>query len=70
VFSDVSPQFFFLRAANRRLPPSPMNVRLERSLITLLANELPHHGAADRETRGQDRIAPLLVPVCANNSLP
>jgi hypothetical protein len=47
-----------------------MNVRLERSLITLLANELPHHGTTDRETDRQHRIAPLLVPVRADNLFP
>jgi hypothetical protein len=47
-----------------------MNVRLERSLVTLLANELPHYGAADQEAGGQNRIAPLLVPIRADNPLP
>jgi hypothetical protein len=70
VFSDVSPQFFFQRTADRRLPPSPMNVRLERSFVTLLANEFPHYGAANREAGGQNRIAPLLVPIRADDPLP
>jgi hypothetical protein len=47
-----------------------MNVRLQRSLITLLANELPHHGAADREAGGQYRITAFLVPVRTDYPLP
>jgi hypothetical protein len=47
-----------------------MNVRLERSFVTLLANQLSHYGAADREAGGQNRIAPLLVPIRADNPLP
>jgi hypothetical protein len=46
-----------------------MDSRRERSLLPLLADELPHHGPAYRETRGQHRVAALLIPIGTDNPL-
>jgi len=70
MFANVSLESFFLLAANGRLPATPMNLRLEGSLVTLLTNELSYHRATHRETHCQHGIASFLVAIRDDDPFP
>lgn len=58
------------RATNGRLASAKMYLRLKRPVLTMLADKFPHDSTAHRETRRQNFVAALLVPVTADNPLP
>jgi hypothetical protein len=70
MFSDMSLQLFLLLAADGSLPTTPMNLRLQGSLVTLLTNELSHHRAAHRETHCQHGVASFLVAIRDDDPFP
>lgn len=51
------------------LPPTPMHLRLERSLFTLLPNQLAHHRSADRKPLANRFLATFATFVSGNDPL-
>jgi len=63
-------QFLFLFAPHRRFPPAQMKLRLQRSLLPVLADEFPNHTATDAKPRGQNRVASFFLQISGHNPFP
>ena len=63
-------EFLLLRAADRRLAATQMDLRFQRFQPTLLANELSHDRLVYSKSLGELRVAPFLLQIRGDNPLP